>query len=411
MWRGCSGFVEFKSSTLKEYPAKTSCLLVKQLFFVSIYVILTQVRGAGMVQSEHFSNADAVLVDGLSGATPIPRAFGSGEVLVSDSPAKLILSQFGFTIPPGAVIISHRILDFKVIQGTIATTFESYQTRDASTKFGAGTSVVVNPGTAAYQAGPVAILGGTPNVSVANSTGYGLIIETPRPPFGTIGASINYVTIEITYDDLVVAPVVLSGSAGDGAAMLSWTSNPQAATYRVERSLDGLLWASVFNGNGLTFTNVGLANGTTYRYRVFAIKADSTESVASNVLSLTPMAPLGAPSLLYLRKSFTMPSYENGFTKTDNPGVIEIRFAEVAGASLYEIQIRDLGQKEIDAWQAVYSGNGTEVQIPGVLTHGPWGCRVRAKVGDVFTPWSVEQTVRLEFVWDPRSAENMRYEN
>jgi hypothetical protein len=74
---------------------------------------------------------------------------------------------------------------------------------------------------------------------------------------------------------LPAAPTGLSAAAGKKRATLSWSAVAGAASYRLKRSTtSGGPYAVVAsNVTGTTFTNTGLASGTTYYYVVSAVNA------------------------------------------------------------------------------------------------------------------------------------------
>jgi subtilisin len=93
----------------------------------------------------------------------------------------------------------------------------------------------------------------------------------------------------------------LSASAGDASALLSWTApaDDGGATisgYEVYRgTAAGSATPHATVGNVLTFTDTGLANGTTYWYWVAAVNVAGIGD-PSNEVSVTPSASATAPS-------------------------------------------------------------------------------------------------------------------
>lgn len=84
------------------------------------------------------------------------------------------------------------------------------------------------------------------------------------------------------------APSVMA-TADVTTVTVTWTGDPGATGYRVERSLDGSTgWAVIGtpDANVTTYTDAALAPGTTYHYRVIATNAGG-ESPPSNVASVT----------------------------------------------------------------------------------------------------------------------------
>jgi hypothetical protein len=92
------------------------------------------------------------------------------------------------------------------------------------------------------------------------------------------------------------APAGLTAQAGDAQAALTWSANtePDLAGYHVYRSTSQAGPYAKQNGSALAaaaLTQTGLANGTTYWYRVSAIDTTGNESAQSGAVSATPQAP------------------------------------------------------------------------------------------------------------------------
>jgi fibronectin type 3 domain-containing protein len=86
-----------------------------------------------------------------------------------------------------------------------------------------------------------------------------------------------------------------------GTVDLAWTANPEpdVAGYHVYRALAAGGPYSRVNGtlvNGTAFADSGLANGTTYFYRITAVDASANESAQSATASATPADNLPPPA-------------------------------------------------------------------------------------------------------------------
>ena len=99
------------------------------------------------------------------------------------------------------------------------------------------------------------------------------------------------------------APRSLQAVAGDGQAVLTWvapasTSGAPVTDYLVQRSADGgRTWTDVADGvSAVTGATVsGLANGTTYVFRVAAVTAAGTGVWTSATAGVVPRGPASAP--------------------------------------------------------------------------------------------------------------------
>lgn len=97
---------------------------------------------------------------------------------------------------------------------------------------------------------------------------------------------------------LPAIPTGLAVRLGDGQVVLTWTASARATSYRVSRATaSGGAYTQVGTPTATTYTNAGLANGTTYYFVVTAVNA-AGESAASNVASATPHTdPMSLPLL------------------------------------------------------------------------------------------------------------------
>ena len=91
------------------------------------------------------------------------------------------------------------------------------------------------------------------------------------------------------------APVV-DAAPGNARVTLTWTALPDATSYKIYRSENGVFDApAIGSTSSTTFKNYSLTNGTTYHYRV-AGRNLGGEGPRSEVVSATPVAAPLAPS-------------------------------------------------------------------------------------------------------------------
>jgi hypothetical protein len=87
---------------------------------------------------------------------------------------------------------------------------------------------------------------------------------------------------------------VRDAATGLWEVQVSWTASPGAASYEIERNdLAGRgadLLAGVVAAPGTSFTDVGVLDGVTYRYRVWAVDAAGCRSTGDNQQQVTPDA-------------------------------------------------------------------------------------------------------------------------
>jgi hypothetical protein len=112
----------------------------------------------------------------------------------------------------------------------------------------------------------------------------------------TLIASVPSVVIS-TYT-LANPPVALSTtSVASNSVGLSWKDggNPAGTFYSVERSLDGVTFAVVATQPALTYLDMTVEQGTTYRYQVRALNGNNVPSAPSNMITVTTLGVIVAP--------------------------------------------------------------------------------------------------------------------
>ncbi|MFH1568557.1 MAG: FlgD immunoglobulin-like domain containing protein, partial [Gemmatimonadota bacterium] len=130
-------------------------------------------------------------------------------------------------------------------------------------------------------------------------TYYYTVGSIDRANNGAVSALGQFTTLTSGDATPPAAPSGLTSTLGSGQVLLSWSANTEVdlAGYNVYRKVSGAdsFAALATRVSGLTYTDQGLTNGTTYDYRMAAVdRADNVSSFTST-LSLTPGAS-SAPS-------------------------------------------------------------------------------------------------------------------
>ncbi len=110
------------------------------------------------------------------------------------------------------------------------------------------------------------------------------------------GESGNSSQVSATPQSVVPAPPTgVTATPGNTQVSLSWNASSGATSYNVKRAtVSGGPYTTVGSPGTTSFTNTGLANGTTYFYVVTAVNA-SGESGNSTQVSATPQGVVPAP--------------------------------------------------------------------------------------------------------------------
>ena len=114
---------------------------------------------------------------------------------------------------------------------------------------------------------------------------------------GTAGAWSSIVSV--TYKQTLPAPTVTGGNDSQGRPTLKWKAVSGAAKYEVyrARSKDGD-YIKYSTTTGTSYTNTSyIENGTTYYYKVRALKSDGTAGAWSSIVAVTYKQTLSAPAV------------------------------------------------------------------------------------------------------------------
>ncbi len=140
------------------------------------------------------------------------------------------------------------------------------------------------------------------------------------------GYNVLSAAVTIGSPTIPAAPADLSATAGNAQVALAWSASAGAASYSVFRSTtSGSGYAQVANDiAGTSYTDTGLANGTTYYYVVKAVNSAGT-SGSSGEASATP-SHLAMP-----------PSAPTGLTATAGNAQVSLAWTASSGATSYRV--------------------------------------------------------------------------
>ena len=143
---------------------------------------------------------------------------------------------------------------------------------------------------------------------------------------GTAGAWSSIVAV--TYKQTLSAPAVTGGNDAQGRPTLKWNAVSGAAKYEVyrarSRSGEYIKYSTV---TGTSYTNTSyIENGTTYYYKVRALKSDGTAGAWSSIVSVTYRAASTG--------TLSAPTVTGG---NDSQGRPTLKWNAVTGAAKYEV--------------------------------------------------------------------------
>ena len=190
--------------------------------------------------------------------------------------------------------------------------------RQVTLSWGASTDAVGVTGYDIYRGATlIALQTGTTytDTGLANGTVYAYTVKA-RDEAGNVSAGS---TASATPADTTApsVPTGLAATPGDAQVALSWTAssdNVGVTGYRVYRG--GVLVASPSNPY---YVDTGLANGTTYSYRVAAVDGSGNASAQSGVVPATPVAPVVQDT--------TPPTVPTGLTATPGSGQVALAWS------------------------------------------------------------------------------------
>jgi autotransporter-associated beta strand protein len=192
-------------------------------------------------------------------------------------------------------------------------------------------SRALNDGTASKGWQTVAWSGGLVDSRISLYQFYGSVLS------GSCDADVGFGTNLGQWSP--TTPTGLAASAtGSQSISISWNTTYVTTSYTLDRATSSSgPWAQVYSGSTPSYTNSGLASGTTYYYKVCANNGGGS-SAFSSVVSATTMS--GVPTGL-------------AGTAT-SPQAISVTWNSVTGATSY---ILDRGTTSSGPWTQIYSGS------------------------------------------------------
>ena len=211
--------------------------------------------------------------------------------------------------------------------------------------------------------------------SVTDSVGHKVVYQYD---------ALNRVTLatESGGDNASVPSLTSPGSVPAGSFSVSWTSVPQATSYKLQEQVNGGAWGQVASGTSLSWSTSGRATGS-YSYQVQACYSGGCGpfSAVSTTVVLNP--PASAPTV-------TTPA-------NNSNGAYTVSWSGVATANQYNLQEQVNGQ----SWVTVQSNGATTWGVSG-KGNGTYGYRAQACNASGCGPWSATATTTVLF--PPSSA-------
>ena len=206
----------------------------------------------------------------------------------------------GLTATPGNARV--------VLNWNSASGATSYNVKRSTTSGGPYT-IVASPASTSYT-----------NTGLANGTTYYYVVSAIK------GASESANSSQVSATPQIPPPVPtgLHATAGNAQVGLTWGTSSGATSYNLKRSTtSGGPYTIIANTTSRSYTDTGLANGTTYYYVVSALKGGS-ESANSSQVSATPQPP--------------RPPTPTGLTATAGNAQVGLTWGTSSGATSYNLK-------------------------------------------------------------------------
>jgi hypothetical protein len=180
-----------------------------------------------------------------------------------------------------------------------------------------------------------------------NASGSAVPYATSLSVHGTSGSLTHVASSTLVVN--LSAPTSLAASTDDSVVELTWAASPGATGYRIGRSLGGA-FTTIGCTSGLSYSDWGLTNGTTYHY---AVTATNTAGADGGGASSESSEILATPPCL-------LPSYTGTLGASKNGGDAVWSWTS-GGASTF-----DLVRGDLDALRATSGDFGAALDaLPG----------------------------------------------
>nr|WP_233516805.1 glycoside hydrolase family 6 protein [Paenibacillus curdlanolyticus] len=199
---------------------------------------------------------------------------------------------------------------------TASTGATSYNVKRAATSGGPYTTVATGVTATSYT-----------NTALTNGTTYYYVVSAVN----SAGESANSAQASATPQTAVVtvpaAPASLNATASGTQAALSWTASTGATSYNVKRATtSGGPYTTVATGvTATSYTNTGLASGTTYYYVVSAVNSAGESANSAQASATTPAV-------------VTVPAAPSSLTAAAGSAQVTLGWSASTGAASYNVK-------------------------------------------------------------------------
>ena len=163
------------------------------------------------------------------------------------------------------------------------------------------------------------------NTGLTNGTTYYYVVSAAN----AVGESANSsppVGVTPAVPTVPPVPTGVTATAGNQSVALSWNASAGAASYSVKRatSISGPFTTAATGVTATSYTNTGLANGTTYYYVVSAVNAVGESANSSPPVSATPQ--------------LAIPAAPTGLQATAGNAQVALSWTASSGAASYNVK-------------------------------------------------------------------------